>query len=122
MSDVCMIMLIVTCRHWGRGGGGSVCHYWQMCQTHTSGVCHHVPCMKKYENKLSQILHMHLVKPTCIRRAILAEFTMPGVDSSILDIPQDKLACTAESCAECTCALCLCCSYCKSQFSCQTNT
>ena len=101
--------------HWGLTD--SVCHYWQeigrcACKI-PSGQAILYPvrlCVK--ENQLGQLVQQHLENPKCVRVTFLSQFVMDGIDCTILEQLSLRKTCDKD-CDKSKCALCLCCSYCR---------
>ena len=65
------------------------------------------------DNKLGQILKAYYKDPMCFRRLILSQFVISGIYLSAIK------GSTPEICnLKCSCKMCLCCTYCKSQCPC----
>ena len=53
----------------------------------------------------------------CIRRIILSSLVLPGMDTSYLTKMDARISCS-KNCDNCSCALCMCCSHCKTKCVC----
>ena len=56
----------------------------------------------------------------CIRHTVLSKFLLPGMDTSMLKSMEKRLPCK-NKCTQCICALCICCSHCKSTCGCNSD-
>ena len=99
--------------HWGMSQ--SVPHYWQevgRCARHITN-CKAIiyPVRLEQNNPLAQIVQCYLAKRQCVRKLILQEFVMNGIE---LDAMNNEHEPCMLSCDICMCDRCKCCTYCMS--------